>query len=47
LTLEEGIGLLKQAISELQNSKLPTDFLQQVLNKLTKLRTPEEVLAEA
>lgn len=47
LTLEEGIGLVKQAILELQNSKLPTDFLQQVLHALTKLRTPKEVLAEA
>jgi hypothetical protein len=47
LTLEEGIGLVKQAILELQNSKLPTDFLQQVLHELTKLRTPKEVLAEA
>ncbi len=47
LTLEGGIHLVKQAIAELQNSKLPTDFLQQVLNELTKLRTPKEVLAEA
>jgi hypothetical protein len=47
LTLEEGIRLMKQAIVELQNSKLPTDFLQQVLNELIKLRTPKEVLAEA
>lgn len=47
LTLEKGTGFVKQAISELQNSKLPTDFLQQVLHELRRLRAPKEVLAEA
>jgi hypothetical protein len=47
LTLEEGIRLMRQAIVELQNSRLPTDFLHRVLSELTKLRAPKEVLAEA
>jgi len=47
LTLEEGIRLIKSAVSELQISSLPTDFLGQVLNELTKLHASEEVLAQA
>src|SRR5258706_2063918 len=42
LTVEEGIGLLKSAVLELRSSKFATDSLQQVLNELTKLHTPEE-----
>lgn len=47
LTVEEGIRLVKSAIMDLQRSKLPTDFLQQVLNELIKLHAPSEVLAQA
>ncbi len=47
LTLVEGIRLLKAAVIDLNRSKLATDFLQQVLNQLNKLHTPEEALAEA
>jgi hypothetical protein len=47
LTLDEGTRLVQSAICELQTSKLPTEFLQQVLNELTRLQSPEKVLAEA
>ena len=47
LTLEDGIRLVKSAILQLQTSKLPTDFLRQVLNELTRLHKSEEVFAEA
>lgn len=47
LTLEDGIRLVKSAVLELHKSKLPTDFLRQVVDELTKLRASEEVLAEA
>lgn len=47
LTLEEGIRLVKSAVVELQTSKLPTNFLRQVLEELTKLRAKEEVFADA
>ena len=47
LTIEEGIRLVKVAVIELHKSKLATDFLQQVLNQLNKLQSPEEVLAGA
>lgn len=46
LTLEDGTRLVKLAVGELQKSKLPTRFLQQVISELTKLRASEEVLAE-
>jgi hypothetical protein len=46
LPLEDGICLVRFAIVELQKSKLPTRFLQQVVSELTKLRASEEVLAE-
>lgn len=47
LTFEEGTRLIKMAVIDLNRSKLATDFLQQVLNQLDKLHTPEEALAEA
>lgn len=46
LPLATGIHLVKSAVRELQKSKLPTSFLQQVLTELTKLRASEEVLTE-
>jgi hypothetical protein len=47
LTLEQGTHLVRSAILELQTAKFPTEFLQQVLNQLTKLHASEEVFAEA
>ena len=47
LTFEEGTQLLKEALNELQRSKLATQFLQEVLNQLTRLHTREEILTEA
>ena len=47
LTLEEGIKSIKSAVLDLQTSKLPTDFLQRVLEELMQLRTSNEVLANA
>lgn len=47
LTLEEGIRLISLAVFEVQTSKLPTEFLRQVLTQLTKLQSSEEVFAEA
>jgi hypothetical protein len=47
LTLGNGVSLVKSAVVELHESKLPTDFLRQVVDELTKLRASEEVLAEA
>jgi hypothetical protein len=47
LTLEEGIESIESAVLDLQSSKLPTDFLQWVLEELLKLRTSDEVFVNA
>ncbi len=46
LTLDEGTVLVKAAVIEFRNSRLPVDFLEQVSNQLTRLQGAE-VLAEA
>lgn len=47
LKLEEGIESIKSAVLDLRSSKLPTDFLQRVLDELKQLRASDEVFANA
>lgn len=47
ISIQEGINLIKKAVGEMKNSKMPSHFLENVINSLTKIKVEENYATDS